>query len=276
MLVAKLANQRIADEREGKENATDGFGVTNSTESSVEDAADSDEVNKPCQNCSNSIAELRMTLDTQKAKIVELEQRQAQHEKKMQENAIALADRDADVGGTSPEAATGGEAVDSVPSTFEDCIDGDCDLLRALPSIPAADTTEVMRNARMTKANLSRSDISQNGTSENASSVCVPVSIMVTNSSCPHKVVSVSGRACADDLTFADAKAICKARGMGLCKHAELEQAYSCGFRSESCGWTKTVVKAVKGNLIERLSEEHLEICDISNGASKTAGAYCC
>ena len=233
----------------------------------MEDAADSDEVNKPCQNCSNSIAELRMTLDTQKAKIVELEQRQAQHEKKMQENAIALAD--ADSMGTHIEAATGGEAVDSVPSTYEDCIDGDCDLLRALPSIPAADTTEVMRNARMTKANLSRSDISQNGTSENASSVCVPVSIMVTNSSCPHKVVSVSGRACADDLTFADAKAICKARGMGLCKHAELEQAYSCGFRSESCGWTKTVVKAVKGNLIERLSEEHLEICDISNEAEQ-------
>lgn len=289
VLVAKLANQRLAKSSSSESDgngtmANNGTALDNSTDSDTgrEIVSTDEEGAMPCENCSDSIAELKVTLSTQNAKIVELEQRQAQNEKSMEAAAISKADPAE--GDLEAAAATGGSgggkggddgtgaasSTDGVPSTYEDCIDGDCDLLKALPSLPVAPEVEVPTQ------NTSTSNATIDALQNNSSSVCLPVSILMTNTSCPHKVVSVSGRACAGDLGFADAQAVCEARGMGLCKHAELERAYNCGFRSESCGWTKTVVKAVQGNLIERLSEATLQICDISSGAEKMAGSYCC
>jgi hypothetical protein len=287
MLVAKLANARLAESRS---DTSDGNNTLNGTaegvneiESDAKRVGDSDEDTMPCQNCSDSIAELKLTLSTQNAKIVELEQRQVQNEKKIEAAAIAKVDpieggaEAAATGGSGDvgdDSATGAAVSADVRSMYEDCIDGDCDLLKSLPDLAVAHETEVP--VQSTNVTIENAPQKHNSSEFGNISSCLPVSIMMTNTSCPHKVVSVSGRSCSGDLGYTDAKAVCEMRGMQLCKHAELERAYNCGFRSESCGWTKTVVKAVEGNLIERLSESMLQICDISSGTDKTAGSYCC
>ena len=212
------------------------------------------QVSNSCDNCSDAISQLKATLSTQKAKILELEKRQEQNEKQAQANAIAITDSNAD------------ENMEQSRTTseYEDCIDGDCDLLKDVP------TTHMIHDSKLDNA-------TGNSTlDDNNSSVCHPVDVFETNSSCPSKVVSISGSKCAGDLAFSDAVSTCKARNMDVCKHAQLENAYSCGFRSSSCGWTRSKVKAAKGNLIERLSDQALEICDISSERVTKAGVFCC
>lgn len=169
------------------------------------------------------------------------------------------------------------EPVPAPPLPNNDCLDGDCDLLDALPvDVNVTDPGPILC------ANCDQNNTHKNATDNSLPAECKAVRTIVSENNPVCNILSVTGIDCESDMTYEQGKQVCAEHGKVLCSHAQMEAAFQCGFKCKVCGWTKSTVKD-GGKIVERLLEEELEICELPETDKNnqkvvggTYGAHCC
>jgi hypothetical protein len=273
-------------------------------ETGVAAAVDAEE---PCVNCETDpavtakIGNLTNTVKDQADMINDLrlavEQVRAEAEKH-RSNAVGEDDITGATGIVEAleAAGTGSGATGEEDDGMEGCLDGDCELLNPLKpaeqNVTAAvedaesDLVDAVLSGNMSNLTAltdAAEDARHNETVMNVlagagKDECngkAKAKVVESSENTECNIVTVTGVKCAEDLTFEQAGAVCASRGKRLCKHAEIEAAFQCGFRTTICGWTQS--KSQGARLIERLLETEVEICELADAASETTyGAHCC